>query len=279
MNRFPFLRHLTVVILTIGLCSSASVSDDNRIYPTRKNESFKRGEVLKFKMSYGWMGIGEGEVKVHDNFYKANERPSYRVQINGWTTGFLNFFIDIKDEFGADIDTASLLPHTFYRIVREGSYAKDEWTFFDHEDREIEVRTWGKDKKMRDPKFYEMAEDTSVWDMVSSFLYFRTFDFSKATPGDTISLHVFFEDEFYNLNVVYKGKDKVKVKAGTFNAIKLKPVMPKNKMFKGENSITAWFTDDKNRIPLKIEAEMFIGSAGVELTGYSGLRNPVSKIK
>ena len=58
-----------------------------------------------------------------------------------------------------------------------------------------------------------------------------------------------------------------------------KPVMPKNKVFDGENSVTAWFSDDKNRIPVKINASMFIGSAGVELTGYSGLKNPLNLVK
>jgi hypothetical protein len=47
-------------------------------------------------------------------------------------------------------------------------------------------------------------------------------------------------------------------------------------IFDGENSITAWFSDDKNRIPVKISAEMFIGSAGVELTDVSGLKNPLN---
>jgi hypothetical protein len=54
--------------------------------------------------------------------------------------------------------------------------------------------------------------------------------------------------------------------------------MPKNKIFDGENSVRAWFSDDDNRIPIKISAEMFIGSAGVELTGYKNLRNPVNRV-
>ncbi|MFN9501465.1 MAG: DUF3108 domain-containing protein [Chryseotalea sp.] len=50
-------------------------------------------------------------------------------------------------------------------------------------------------------------------------------------------------------------------------------------MFDGENSITAWFSDDKNRIPLKIDAAMFIGSAGVELTDYGNLKHPLNLVK
>ena len=54
------------------------------------------------------------------------------------------------------------------------------------------------------------------------------------------------------------------------------PVMPDNNLFRGENSIRFWISDDKNKIPLKVEAEMFIGSAGVEITSFKGLKNPVS---
>jgi hypothetical protein len=66
---------------------------------------------------------------------------------------------------------------------------------------------------------------------------------------------------------------------GRVRALVFRPVMPKNKLFDGENSVTAWFSDDKNRIPLKIDAEMFVGSAGVELTSYKGLRNPLNIVK
>jgi hypothetical protein len=56
-------------------------------------------------------------------------------------------------------------------------------------------------------------------------------------------------------------------------------MMPENKVFDGPNSITAYFSDDKNRIPVKIEAKMYVGSAGVELTGYSNLRNHPNIVK
>ena len=46
-----------------------------------------------------------------------------------------------------------------------------------------------------------------------------------------------------------------------------------NSIFDGEDAILAWISDDENKIPLKVEAEMFIGHAGIELAEYSGLRN------
>jgi hypothetical protein len=104
-------------------------------------------------------------------------------------------------------------------------------------------------------------------------------DFSDLQVNDTIAVAGFFEDEFYRLPIVYKGKKTVKTKIGKIRTLVFKPMMPDNKIFDGKNSITAYFSDDKNRIPVKIDAEMFIGTAGVELTDYSGLRNPLSLVK
>jgi Protein of unknown function (DUF3108) len=114
---------------------------------------------------------------------------------------------------------------------------------------------------------------------VAGFLWLRTLDLSKTKIGDTITVKGFFEDEFYKFKILYNGKRVVKTKVGKINALEFVPVMPKNKIFDGENSITAWFSDDKNRIPIKINANMFIGSAGVELTEYAGLKNPLNLAK
>jgi hypothetical protein len=139
----------------------------------------------------------------------------------------------------------------------------------------IEVQSMDqKTGKLKDPKFYEAPPQ--VRDMIAGFLYLRIMDLSNISVNDTIAIRGFFEDEFYKLNIIYQGKETIKTKIGKVRAIVFKPVMPANKLFDGENSITAWFSDDKNRIPLKIDAKMFIGSAGVEITGYSGLKNPLN---
>jgi hypothetical protein len=71
------------------------------------------------------------------------------------------------------------------------------------------------------------------------------------------------------------GKEFVDTKLGEIEAFKLVPVMPDNKLFAGENSITAWFATDESRIPIRVEAHMFIGRAGCEITGFEGVKvNP-----
>jgi hypothetical protein len=62
----------------------------------------------------------------------------------------------------------------------------------------------------------------------------------------------------------------INTRLGNIMTYKLVPVMPDNKIFAGENSVSAWITADDLRIPVKIEARMFIGRVGCELTGLEG---------
>ena len=257
---------------------SSFLYDINDTFPRVNNNSFTKGEVLHYKMSYGIFSIGRGSTTIHDNYYKMNNRDCFKVDVFGRTTGMVDWVADVNDQWGAYIDTIALVPHMAYRKIREGRYKKDEIISFDHLGRKIEAKVFDhKTGKYKEPLYYDAPPQ--VRDLISGFMYMRTQDFSKVQVNDTVVVEGFFEDTFYKLKILYKGKETVRTKAGKFNAIVLKPLMPDNKLFNGENSITAWFSDDKNRIPLKISADMFIGSAGVELTSYSGLKNPVNLVK
>lgn len=269
-------RFLPGIILILTASAFASVLR-NDIYQPVRNQSFTRGEVLHFKMTYGIFTVGRGSAQVHPNYFTMNDRNCYKVDVYGKTVGLVDWVADVDDHWGAYIDTAALVPHQFYRRIREGRYKKDEWTNFDHVNQKIEVKVLdNKTGKMKEPKYYDAP--MHVRDMIGGFLLLRTMDLSQTSVGDTLLIKGFFEDTFYSLRVLYKGKDVIKTKAGKFRALKFVPVMPNNKIFDGENSVTAWFSDDRNRMPIKISAQMFIGSAGVELTSYSGLRNPVNLV-
>jgi len=270
MKRASFMLFLLAV-----LCGFVFKND---IYPPVKNESFRRGESINFKMTYGMFTVGKGYVAIDSKYHKVNNRDCFKIDVAGRTVGMVDWVADVDDRWGAYIDTAAIVPHQFYRFIREGKYRKDEWTNFDHANRRIEVKTLDKKTgKLRDPKYYDAPPQ--VRDMVAGFLYLRNMDLSRIQIGDTVVVKGFFEDEFYNFRIVFAGKETIRVKAGKIRTLVFKPVMPKNKVFDGENSVTAWFSDDKNRIPVKINASMFIGSAGVELTHYSGLKNPLNVAK
>jgi len=49
-----------------------------------------------------------------------------------------------------------------------------------------------------------------------------------------------------------------------------------DRVFKDEDDMTIWVSDDANRIPVRVKTEIWVGALKVDLTSYSGLLNPFS---
>lgn len=254
------------------LCFFPVLLSADNTYRHIKNDSFNKGEVLEFRCHYGFFNAGVGKVEVSQKLYKINDRICYKVKVSGKTTGAFDLFLRIRDTWISYIDTASMFPHKSFRNIEEGRYRLNETVYFDQENHTLEVA-----EKDEERKFYNVPEN--VQDIISAYYYLRTLDFDKFNIGDTITMNAFLEDEIYIFKVRYMGKGKVKNKLGKFGAIKLIPVMPENDLFEQGGSIRIWLSDDKNKIPIKIEADMFVGSVELDLKKYKGLRNQLNVIK
>ncbi|MCB0496085.1 MAG: DUF3108 domain-containing protein [Cyclobacteriaceae bacterium] len=247
--------------------------EEDSVFTYLPKDEFKRGEYLDYKATFGFFTVGKGTFQVQNTLHSINDRICYKVDAYGKTSGIIDWLASVDDHWGAYVDTSSLVTHVAYRTLREGRYKKNEVAYFDFNQDSIRVKDFDFEAgKYKEPKSYSMNDVTR--DMFSGFLWMRTLDFSKLNKGDTITISSFLEDTFYNFKVVMYGREVLKTKAGKFKSIKFIPVMPDNSIFEGEDSIVAWFSDDGNKIPLKVEAKMFIGHAGIELTGYQNLSRP-----
>jgi hypothetical protein len=84
-----------------------------------------------------------------------------------------------------------------------------------------------------------------------------------------------FENKTYNFKIIYLGKERIKTKFGKADSFVISPIMPDNKLFSGRNPIKMWISDDQNRIPLKIEAELVLGSLDLDISDYANLKYPI----
>ena len=78
-----------------------------------------------------------------------------------------------------------------------------------------------------------------------------------------------------NSQLYYLGNDTIKTKFGRIAATKWAPELEIGRVFKEDNGMTLWITDDKNQIPLKIQAKILVGSIEMDLIKYSGLKEPL----
>lgn len=257
MNRI-YLVSIMVLLVTSGFILQQPLE------PPAGRASFTTGENLKYKIHYGLINAAEAEIDIASDIQNINNRPCYRANVFGKTVGSFDFFLRIRDTWRSYIDTSSILPHKFHRNIEEGRYRKKENVLFDREKNIAFVNS---------KTNYTVAIPANVQDIVSAFYYLRSLNLDRYKPGDIIRVKGFFNKKVYDMQVIYKGRETIETKAGYFKAFKLVPKMPDSDLFAGENSVSIYLSDDKNRIPVMIKADLFMGGAvKVNLYKYSGLK-------
>lgn len=232
------------------------------------NFSFKSGEVITFKIFYNVVGLyvdaGTASFTVENT--RFNDKPVYHITGLGTSNPSYDWIFRVRDRYETYIDTATLKPYKFIRHVEEGKYRKDEVVHFQH----------AENKAITNKGTYPISD--CMQDVLSSIYYARNLDFAAHKIGEKIPFSMFLDDEVHNIYIRYLGKEVVKTKYGKFNAIKFKPMLISGTIFAGGELMTVWVSDDKNRIPLRIESPITVGSVKVDMMGYRNLRYPLQSM-
>jgi hypothetical protein len=85
---------------------------------------------------------------------------------------------------------------------------------------------------------------------------------------------VYIDGEVYHVYARYMGKKVLKTKLGKFNTLWIKPLMVKNEYFDGGEQMNVYVTDDANKIPVRVETPLTVGTLKADLMSYSGLKHP-----
>ena len=259
-------RGRIIAIVALLLISIASYAQND--FCGIKNTSFKEGERLVFKVYYnmGAIWVGAGYATFNTTLEDLNGRKVYHVVGDGKTMKSYEWFYKVRDKYETYIDAETMLPAKFIRNVDEGGFKiYNNVTFNQNIGQAISTNGVYKVPKC-------------IQDVLSAIYYARNIDYSKYKPGDKIPFSMFLDDQVYNLYIRYIGKERVTTKYGTFNAIKISPLLIEGTIFKGGEKMMVWVSDDANRIPVRVDSPILVGSIKVDLVGYDKLRNPFTAL-
>ncbi|RAJ12165.1 DUF3108 domain-containing protein [Olleya aquimaris] len=229
--------------------------------------AFKGGEWFKFKMSYsGFLKAGNATLQVNET--TLNGKPVFHVVGKGWTTGMIKWFFKVEDRYESYFDKTTILPYKFIRNIDEGGHKKNIEIKFDQENRKALVYN----KKHETKKTVDTK--ANVQDMVSTFYYLRNkLDTKTLKVGDEIKLDMFFDEENYGFKLKFLGKENLDTSFGTVETLMFRPYVMAGRVFKEEESLTLWVSNDKNKIPLRIKADLAVGSLRADLEAFKGLKH------
>lgn len=264
-------------LLTVTILFSLSAIANGQEKPTgekdafkyRKvnNKAFKQGEFLKYKLAYGFMNAGEATLEIKESPKKIQGRDILFVEGRGYSVSAFDWFFKVRDQYDTYLDAEGIFPWLFVRKIEEGGYSKEQdYKFFQNEGKVVDVR---KEKE------YEVSH--GMQDMVSSFYYARTIDFSNAKKGQVYTFDAFVDGEVTPIRIRYAGTKTVKVDAGKFDCMVFHPAVQEGRIFEDDDALTVYITNDENKIPILAKAKILVGSVRMELIEYKNIANPMAK--
>jgi hypothetical protein len=267
--RFPDLRNarpprLDRQLLLVALCFSfwwipAGRADDWQSTLTKNPPGeFPPLRPLRAKYIFGWSGFTAATGEVH--YTKSPDNLS-QLDGKGGTLGLPRFLWKLDATYSAVTETDSLRPievkqneaYRYKKIVThltfKGNSVKSD-------------RLDGNRPETRDFSF------PGLFDLWSAMLYLRSQPLKERSVYRTV---VYPGKNAYLVTVTVLGREKIAVRAGHYNAIKLDLKLQRVgqdlqlEPYRKLRRATLWVGDDTDRLLLRVEAQIFVGTIFTEL--------------
>ena len=219
----------------------------------RAKVPFGVGERLEYDVRFGSLRVGNAhmEVVALDNL---RGRPAWHTAF--WVQGG-NFLYRVNDVYESWMDTETLSSLRFVQDLEEGG--KDtERRFEIYPERAVFVQT-SKKPPTEEPSVSQPLDD-------GSFLYFvRTI---PLVVGQTYDFNRYFRPDRNPVRIRVLRKERIRVPAGTFDAIVIQPVIKTKGIFSENGHAEIWLSDDERHIMLQLKSKLSFGSLNLYLKSF-----------
>ena len=229
----------------------ASQSID-RVIP---NSAFKVGEKLTFIIRYGVVKAGTSTMALPEIVYK-NGYECFKIQTEARSSKFFSAFFKVRDQVISYMDRDGLYTWGFEKHLREGKFRANQYVSYDH------INGWAVTNKKD-----SLRIPPCVQDILTTFYYIRT---QTLEVGKSLFVDNHADNKLYPLEVKVHKKERIKVKAGTFDCIVVEPILRASGIFKSKGRLLVWVTDDSRKIPVQMKSKIIIGYITAELREMEG---------
>lgn len=254
----------TIILTLTASIIFAQQTDYNQIIEQKYkiNTAFQPGEELIYVLKYGV--VKGGEAKLTIGLEEVGYDFLFHAKAVAYTTGMVGKVATIYDVYESYFDVVTGYPIKSIRNVTENRYKRYNEELFGRDSNVVYSMKSGR---------HEVPHN--CLDLVSAFYYARKFVFDqKFQKNETMSLYTWLDEELYKVALRYKKTETIKTRFGKIECLKFVPVLDeKISMFKKEEDMEAWFSNDGNYVPIKIRVNMPFSAVYCELKSYKNLKN------
>jgi hypothetical protein len=268
MRRFgiPLAAALLVLPAMLPHKPQADAPDNGFVFRKMPNTAFAAGEKLTYRAHYGFINAARITMSVDATIHTVNNRKTFLVKTEGETLKSFDWMYKVRDKFESYLDQESMAPLRYSMAKRENKYSAVDAVLYFHDQ-----------KKLRNLKG-EMTMPVYTQDIASALYYARNLNFATATIGQIFPIDVYMDNQVYNLQFKFMGRETISTDIGKVRCIKLQPKLVVDRVFKSDSDMTIWVSDDKNKIPIRVESAIQVGSVKVDITAYENLLNPFESL-
>lgn len=230
-----------------------------------KNNTFKNNEFIKYQVFYNWgfIWIKAGEVTFNAKDTTINNIELWKFTSTGKSYPSYDWIFKVRDKFESIAYKKDLKPLYYHRKTLEGSLITDNEYIFNHKKNKIFSSTYNSKKGLKKDT---LDLPDCIFDVLSATYFARSLDFSNMKKNDSIPITTIMDNEKINIYVKYLGTENITHKDGNIhNTIKFSTTVAEGSVFKGGEQIIVWVSNDRNKIPILIKADILVGSVKVFL--------------
>ncbi len=244
----PRLDRARIVLATVATVAFLAA-------PAARASGFAPGEQIEFTIDY--LGIRTGEATI---VVGQAEGPVWPIIAKARTDGLASI-VDIREHFVSYWDAERRLPRgSDLRAIEVGD-RHDDSARFDREAGKATIRITRKGNRVENT--YPL--DPEAQDFGSSLLWLRT---QPLAEGGRYEIPVFTTKGTFLLQATVVGRETVETRAGTFDSWKVQVRTAFEGNFASKRDTFIWFSADENRVPVRVSADVALGSIVVNLSGY-----------
>lgn len=218
-------------------------------------------ETITYKVMFKWGLINKraGTVKMS----LRNDGDLYQCMLAASTASWADDFYKVRDTLTCTIRKAGFEPviyekrshedqmyeHNIVSYFREGGVTKANCSTY---------RT-KKGKVKRDEKKVLEGEGVTL-DMFSAYYYMRNLPYQDWSPGHTYKMNVFSGREKELLTIKYHGIEQITFDDKTYDCYRITFLFTSDGKNKSSDDMLAWITTGKERLPVKLEGKLPVGS-------------------
>jgi hypothetical protein len=239
--------------------------------------SFYAGEKLSYQALYNWgfIWIHAANVQFSVTSQKIGSAPGYTLMAKASSLRAFDWFFKVRDCFQSLVTSDKLTPLWFDQNTSEGGFEVCQTYSFDQPGNRIFHHARITNRK---PIQDTVHIPPCTFDILTAIYYCRTIQFEHYKIKTLLTVNTLIDGKLYPIQIRFLGKEIIPGlhSREKFSCYKIEATAVESTNFKEGQKIYVWFTDDKNHLPVLVEAKVIIGSVKGYLDSCNGLMNPLT---